>query len=197
MDHPCNDVWKCNTKISKTSSAPPRDKFRCPLTDEIMQDPVSVPCRGVNFERKAILKYLQENGNRCPLSGDSLTPSDLKSNTKLQWEILYVERQTKETMDWSVRSCPSFTTVSSALKVDSPPVHPRSSPQSSSSHKVADKMRNFLFSPRSRRTQKSSTTRSPPRYEMISQQRKLKIDLPPTMPRSPYSVMSLKSREET
>jgi hypothetical protein len=64
----------------------PQERFICPLTNEIMEDPVMTR-EGLNFERKAILKWLDEKGVVCPISGKKLKPSGLVTNNKLQWEI--------------------------------------------------------------------------------------------------------------
>ena len=48
--------------------------FLCPITKEIMQDPVMIDC-GDTFERSAILNYTEDN---CPKCGTAL---DLDSNT--------------------------------------------------------------------------------------------------------------------
>jgi hypothetical protein len=67
-------------------AAIPDAKFLCPLTKEIMKDPV-MSKSGYNFERTAILNYLQDMGQMCPVSKQPLYPSDLVSNGKLQWDI--------------------------------------------------------------------------------------------------------------
>ena len=64
--------------------------FLCPLTKQCMKDPVtSHSSKGVflSFERKAILKWLDENGDVCPITGNELTPSGLYPNNKLKFEI--------------------------------------------------------------------------------------------------------------
>lgn len=66
--------------------AVPYERFVCPLTNEIMEDPVCTK-DGLNFERKAILRWLEEKGNVCPVTNKSLKMSGLVTNSKLQWEI--------------------------------------------------------------------------------------------------------------
>ena len=66
--------------------AVPHERFICPLTNEIMQDPVTTK-EGINFERKAILRWLDEQGDVCPVTKTPLTMSGLISNNKLKWEI--------------------------------------------------------------------------------------------------------------
>ncbi len=65
---------------------PPID-FICPLTKRVMIDPVSTP-EGVNFERGAITEFLSLR-SRCPVNGTPLRPRRLRTNTKLQWMILF------------------------------------------------------------------------------------------------------------
>jgi hypothetical protein len=64
----------------------PPEKFRCALTKEVMKDPL-VSKRGHCFERESIRKWMDEMGLVCPITGEELKPSDLVTNTKLQWEI--------------------------------------------------------------------------------------------------------------
>lgn len=64
----------------------PYERFICPLTNEIMEDPVCTK-EGLNFERKAILRWLDEKGDVCPVTSKPLTMTGLVTNSKLQWEI--------------------------------------------------------------------------------------------------------------
>lgn len=66
--------------------AVPYEQFICPLTNEIMEDPVCTK-EGLNFERKAILRWLDEKGDVCPVTNKPLTMAGLVTNSKLQWEI--------------------------------------------------------------------------------------------------------------
>jgi hypothetical protein len=47
------------------------DTFRCPLTGDIMVDPVIVSGSGVSYERTAITAFLRTS-NRDPVTGDNL-----------------------------------------------------------------------------------------------------------------------------
>ena len=60
-------------------------KFICPLTKKLMVEPVMTH-EGQNFDRKAILKYL-DGSEKCPVTGNSLAPHDLVSNHNLKHEI--------------------------------------------------------------------------------------------------------------
>ena len=65
----------------------PDKKFYCPLTKEIMEDPV-VTKEGIRFERSAIMNWFEDKGDVNPIKpNEKLYPSDLITDTKLQWEI--------------------------------------------------------------------------------------------------------------
>uniref|UniRef100_A0A7R9ZKP1 U-box domain-containing protein n=1 Tax=Craspedostauros australis TaxID=1486917 RepID=A0A7R9ZKP1_9STRA len=72
--------------ISSAQIALPPAHFICPLTKKPMKDPVMTKT-GQNFERSAILKCLQEEGYRCPITRKELKPSSVITNSKLSWEI--------------------------------------------------------------------------------------------------------------
>jgi hypothetical protein len=44
---------------------------------------------GTHFERKAILEWINQGHNYCPVTGNTLRPSNLVSNKTLQWKIKY------------------------------------------------------------------------------------------------------------
>ena len=62
------------------------EKYKCAITKGIMVDPV-VCKRGQTFERSAILKYLEENSDKCPITGMALYPHDLVPHNSLKHEI--------------------------------------------------------------------------------------------------------------
>jgi U-box domain len=67
--------------------AVPPARFHCPLSNKVMQDPVMTK-EGINFERKAILKWLDSSCEElCPVTSEPLSRRGLVSNSKLQWEI--------------------------------------------------------------------------------------------------------------
>ena len=66
--------------------AVPQEKFLCSLTREMMDDPVMTR-DGLNFERRAILEWLDKNGEICPVTKKPLRRSGLVTNSKLEWEI--------------------------------------------------------------------------------------------------------------
>ena len=53
------------------------DAFFCPLTGEVMRDPVMTP-HGLCFEKKAIKHYISQHG-KCPLTGETLAKHELKT----------------------------------------------------------------------------------------------------------------------
>jgi hypothetical protein len=72
--------------MSSTNNNIPSE-FICPVTKTLMNDPM-VSRYGHSFERKAILEWLNGEGNTaCPVTGKSLRPSNLVSNKKLRWKI--------------------------------------------------------------------------------------------------------------
>lgn len=86
--------------------------FFCGLTGVIMEDPVS-DSDGHNYERAAITKYIQENGN-AP-TGKTMGIDELHSNSELQKKIkawynnpfLYIKKAIKE----SIHDNPESETV--------------------------------------------------------------------------------------
>ena len=42
---------------------------------------------GHNFERSALSKWLEENGEICPMTKKPLSGADIVSNANLKWEI--------------------------------------------------------------------------------------------------------------
>jgi hypothetical protein len=181
-----------STDDKLSCSMPSQRRFSCPLTKCIMEDPVSVPCCGANFERRAILKWMRKNGCRCPESGESLSPSQLSPNTMLQWEILYLERKNSKEEQGSSRTEASHRGKSSPASpaADMPPSMPRS-------HSTPDARKNTL-SPDNKMPRSPSST--PSHAQNIKKLRKQKapassrrsclneschsrVDVPPTKPR--------------
>uniref|UniRef100_A0A7S1KUT8 Pre-mRNA-processing factor 19 n=1 Tax=Percolomonas cosmopolitus TaxID=63605 RepID=A0A7S1KUT8_9EUKA len=65
----------------------------CNISGKIPQEPVVNKNTGHVYEKRLILKYLEENNNTCPLTQESLTPEDLiplisQSNTQQQSGIV-------------------------------------------------------------------------------------------------------------
>lgn len=72
------------TDHDNNSSIP--DDFICPLTLNIIRDPVMVQS-GRSFERHAILEWLRRGNATCPLTRQPMQVSDLVSNHALQVKI--------------------------------------------------------------------------------------------------------------
>jgi hypothetical protein len=62
------------------------DEFVCPITQEIMKDPV-VTRTGMSFERSAIFEWLLNHNNTNPLTREPLGPKDLISHRSLKARI--------------------------------------------------------------------------------------------------------------
>lgn len=62
------------------------DDFICPLTLEMMEDPLMTRS-GLNFEREVILKWLNQGNSTCPLTRTPLSPSMLVPNAALRNRI--------------------------------------------------------------------------------------------------------------
>ena len=61
-----------------TKQTPP-DAYICPITSEMMSDPVSTS-DGFTYEREAILEWLRSGNTTSPLSGAVLERNDLVPN---------------------------------------------------------------------------------------------------------------------
>jgi U-box domain len=64
----------------------PPPEFLCPITMELMVHPLATK-HGPNFERSAIVAWLQQGSGECPLTRKPLTMSDLIHNNYLVAEI--------------------------------------------------------------------------------------------------------------
>jgi hypothetical protein len=72
---------------NQTTMTPPAE-FICPLSKTLMKEPL-MSRYGTHFERKAILEWINQGHNYCPVTGNPLRPSNLVSNKTLQWKIKY------------------------------------------------------------------------------------------------------------
>jgi U-box domain len=75
------------------------EKFTCPITQELMQDPV-MSRYGQSYERSAIIEWLAAGNKACPMTRQPLCLRDVISNPKLRVEIRrwQVENQTDVTV---------------------------------------------------------------------------------------------------
>ncbi|GKV18905.1 hypothetical protein SLEP1_g29226 [Rubroshorea leprosula] len=70
---------RCNTET--VSCLNPED-FRCPISLELMSDPVTVST-GQTYDRSSIEKWLKAGNSLCPKTGEKLTNTELVPNTNL------------------------------------------------------------------------------------------------------------------
>ncbi|KAK7265702.1 hypothetical protein RJT34_33325 [Clitoria ternatea] len=74
---------RCSTEmITLTSVINPED-FRCPISLELMKDPVTVST-GQTYDRASIKKWLKAGNTTCPKTGENLTNTELVPNTTLK-----------------------------------------------------------------------------------------------------------------
>ncbi|KAF9624598.1 hypothetical protein IFM89_012020 [Coptis chinensis] len=59
------------------------EDFRCPISLEIMMDPVTI-ATGQTYERSSIQKWLKAGNHTCPKTGEKLTSTALVPNSALQ-----------------------------------------------------------------------------------------------------------------
>jgi hypothetical protein len=60
--------------------------FLCPITQEVMKHPL-MNKYGINYERRAILEWLNNGNNTCPMTRNPLRPSMLLPNVRLETKI--------------------------------------------------------------------------------------------------------------
>ena len=67
------------------------DAFHCPISLELMTDPVIIIKCSHTFERNNIRDWLQNNG-RCPVCSTAATLADVKPNYNLKNAIIEIRR---------------------------------------------------------------------------------------------------------
>lgn len=72
------------------------NNFLCALTGNVMKNPVTSPY-GHTFEKEDILRWLEQNGSICPITGRNLSPGDLKTNQSVAQMV--IQRVVQESMD--------------------------------------------------------------------------------------------------
>lgn len=77
---------KRNSLGSQSHLLEPLQSFYCPITGEIMEEPVET-LSGQTFERKAIEKWLEDGNRLCPLTKTPLNKSSLHTNRTLKQSI--------------------------------------------------------------------------------------------------------------
>lgn len=66
--------------------APPPLEFICPITQDIMKDPV-IDNEGVSYERSAIEEWLNRGNSTSPATNRPLRKEDLRANLALRSQI--------------------------------------------------------------------------------------------------------------
>lgn len=74
------------TTMSTFKNVP--SEFICPLSMQVMIQPL-VSRSGIHFERAAILTWLAEGSGACPMTGESLRPSDLVPDKRLEARLKF------------------------------------------------------------------------------------------------------------
>ncbi|XP_002987443.2 U-box domain-containing protein 43 [Selaginella moellendorffii] len=64
----------------------PLQPFICPITRDVMRDPVQI-ASGQTYEREAIERWFAEGNTRCPVMGEELPTTQMKSNFALKQSI--------------------------------------------------------------------------------------------------------------
>jgi hypothetical protein len=86
---PSNEEAKTETEIEVP------DEFLCPLTLEIMQDPVMTRY-GNSYERESILQWLGRGKNHCPLTRRPLALQDVVTNHSLRQKICQWQKENEQ-----------------------------------------------------------------------------------------------------
>jgi hypothetical protein len=75
-----------STTVAEGSGVEIPSNFICPITLQVMVSPLMTRT-GINFERAAIIGWLEQGSGRCPLTRKPLTNSDLITNRRLKARI--------------------------------------------------------------------------------------------------------------
>jgi hypothetical protein len=79
-------------QTDSTSDLEIPDEYTCPLTLELMKDPVMTKY-GNSYERSAILKWVARGNARCPLTRRPLHLSDIVTNHHLRGKIRQFQKE--------------------------------------------------------------------------------------------------------
>ena len=101
----------------------PPEAFFCPLTLDVMKNPVINTKTGMVFEKRAIMKWLRGGHGTCPLTRQPLSVSDLVDDMGLQYEIsLWQELAIRDQMKLSMKDVPmsshNSTTYAASLNAN-------------------------------------------------------------------------------
>ena len=78
--------------------------FSCPITFELMRDPVFI-ASGHTYDRRSIAKWFQQGHKTCPSTGQRLRNTEITPNFALRNAILEWAKETKFLVDAKGRSC--------------------------------------------------------------------------------------------
>jgi hypothetical protein len=92
-------------QTDSTSDLEIPDAFICPLTLELMQDPVMTKY-GNSYERSAILKWVARGNAQCPLTRRPLHLADIVTNHQLRSKIRHF--QIKNNLDITIITKPDW-----------------------------------------------------------------------------------------
>ncbi|KAI4372019.1 hypothetical protein MLD38_010306 [Melastoma candidum] len=124
----CNDCSRKMRKgpitreIVKTFTAIPKD-FCCPISLELMRDP-GIISTGQTYERKSILRWMEEGHCTCPKTGQMLTstsivPNRVLRNLIMQWCTAHgIAYDPLEPSDASSESFPAASPSKAALEAN-------------------------------------------------------------------------------
>jgi hypothetical protein len=77
---------KAAAGASGFATAASNEAFRCPITHQLMRDPV-LTCDGISFEREAIVSWFAKGNTTSPATGDQLETTQLVPNLALRKAI--------------------------------------------------------------------------------------------------------------
>jgi hypothetical protein len=77
---------KAAAGASEFAAAASNEAFRCPITHQLMRDPV-LTCDGISFEREAIASWFAKGNTTSPVTGDQLETTQLVPNIALRKAI--------------------------------------------------------------------------------------------------------------
>jgi hypothetical protein len=87
-----NKPVKAGYKLSTDIGFDDYDSFLCPISQEIMSNPVITPS-GITYDRKSIMNWLKKSSD-CPITKMPLNASDLITNYSLKNAIAeYLKKQ--------------------------------------------------------------------------------------------------------
>lgn len=122
LDYRSNDQIDERCNMETLSCLNPED-FRCPISLELMTDPVTVST-GQTYDRSSIQKWLKAGNMLCPKTGEKLTNTELLPNTTLKKLIhqfcadngISLAKSGRKSRDISRTIIPGSTAAAEAMK---------------------------------------------------------------------------------